>query len=34
MAQASLPLWRELEDDAGEPLLDTTGSLDHATRAT
>ena len=29
MAQASLPLWRELEDDAGEPLLDTTGSIDH-----
>ena len=29
MAQEALPLWRELEDDAGEPLLDTTGSLDH-----
>ena len=29
MAQQSLPLWRELEDDAGEPLLDTTGSIDH-----
>src|SRR5882672_7296132 len=29
MAQASLPLWRELEDDAGEPLLDTTGAVDH-----
>src|SRR5437660_940620 len=29
LAQASLPLWRELEEDAGEPLLDTTGSLDH-----
>ena len=29
MAQASLPLWRELEEDAGEPLLDTTGSIDH-----
>jgi sarcosine oxidase len=33
MAQASLPLWRELEDDAGEPLLDTTGSIDHGTAA-
>lgn len=29
MAQAALPLWRELEDDAGEPLLDTTGAVDH-----
>ena len=29
MAQAALPLWRELEDDAGEPLLDTTGAIDH-----
>jgi len=29
MAQAALPLWRELEDDAEEPLLDTTGSIDH-----
>ena len=29
MAQQALPLWRELEDDAGEPLLDTTGSIDH-----
>jgi sarcosine oxidase len=29
MAQAALPLWRELEDDAGEALLDTTGSIDH-----
>ena len=28
MAQAALPLWRELEDDAGEPLLDTTGAID------
>ena len=25
----ALPLWRELEDDAGVPLLDTTGGLDH-----
>jgi len=24
-----LPLWRELEDDAGEELLSTTGGLDH-----
>src|SRR5688500_3660508 len=29
MAQAALPLWREVEDDAGEPLLDITGSIDH-----
>lgn len=29
VAQAALPLWRELEDDAGEPLLDRTGSIDH-----
>jgi sarcosine oxidase len=28
LARAALPLWRELEDEAGEPLLDTTGSLD------
>lgn len=29
MAQAALPLWRELEDDAGLILLETTGGLDH-----
>ena len=29
LAQASLPLWRELEDDAGVGLLTTTGGLDH-----
>ncbi len=29
MARTALDLWRELEDDAGEPLLDTTGSIDH-----
>ncbi|RPI08335.1 MAG: FAD-dependent oxidoreductase [Actinobacteria bacterium] len=29
LAQAALPLWRELEDDAGRPLLDTTGGVDH-----
>jgi sarcosine oxidase len=29
MAQAALPLWRELEDDAGRPLLLTTGGVDH-----
>src|SRR5439155_10862020 len=29
LAQQSLPLWRELEDDAGVPLLDTTGGVDH-----
>jgi len=29
MAQEALPLWRELEDDSGRPLLDRTGALDH-----
>lgn len=29
MAQAALPLWRELEDDAGTTLLDITGEVDH-----
>jgi sarcosine oxidase len=29
LAQAALPLWRELEADAGVALLDTTGGLDH-----
>ena len=29
LAQRALPLWRELEDDAGVPLLDTTGGIDH-----
>jgi sarcosine oxidase len=33
MAQDALPLWRELEDDAGEPLLDITGAIDHGTPA-
>lgn len=33
MAQAALPLWRELEADAGEPLLDITGAVDHGTPA-
>ena len=28
MAQAALPLWRELEQDSGEVLLETTGGLD------
>jgi sarcosine oxidase len=28
MAKAALPHWRELEDDADEPLLDITGGLD------
>jgi sarcosine oxidase len=28
MAMEALPLWRELEDDAGEELLRTTGGLD------
>jgi sarcosine oxidase len=29
MAKAALPLWRELEDDACETLLETTGAVDH-----
>src|SRR5713101_3409629 len=33
MAQQALPLWRELEGDAGEPLLDTTGAIDHGDAA-
>jgi sarcosine oxidase len=33
MAQAALPLWRELEADAGEPLLDITGAVDHGNPA-
>lgn len=28
MARAALPQWRDLEDDADEPLLDLTGGLD------
>jgi sarcosine oxidase len=33
MAQEALPLWRELEADAGEPLLDITGAIDHGNPA-
>src|SRR3954463_2940137 len=33
LAQRALPLWRELEDDAGEALLTTTGGLDHGPEA-
>jgi sarcosine oxidase len=29
LARAALAGWRELEDDAGEPLLDLTGGVDH-----
>src|SRR3954462_11923937 len=29
MAQAALPLWRELEADASRTLLETTGAIDH-----
>ncbi|MGH9187612.1 MAG: FAD-dependent oxidoreductase, partial [Acidimicrobiales bacterium] len=29
MAQLALPLWRELEDDSGRPLVDQTGAVDH-----
>ncbi len=34
LAQRALPLWRELEADAGVPLLDTTGGVDHGDVAT
>jgi len=34
MAQAALPLWRELEDDAGVELLTITGGVDHGDAAT
>ena len=33
LAQEALPLWRELEDDAGDVLLETTGAVDHGDRA-
>jgi len=33
MVQAALPLWRELEAEAGETLLEITGALDHGPAA-
>ncbi|MGH9289554.1 MAG: FAD-dependent oxidoreductase [Acidimicrobiales bacterium] len=33
MAQAALPLWRELEDDTDTVLLEITGGLDHGVPA-
>jgi sarcosine oxidase len=33
MVQAALPLWRELEDDAEETLLEITGGVDHGVPA-
>jgi sarcosine oxidase len=33
LAQAALPLWRELEDEAGVELLTTTGGVDHGHEA-
>ena len=33
LAQRALPLWRELEEDAGEPLLTTTGGVDHGPKS-
>src|SRR6187455_907153 len=33
MAQASLPLWRELEDECGEVLVDQCGAVDHGPAA-
>ena len=29
MAQAALPLWRELEAESGRTLLEITGAVDH-----
>ncbi|MBA2282262.1 MAG: FAD-dependent oxidoreductase, partial [Acidimicrobiia bacterium] len=29
LAQAALPLWRELEAEAGRTLLEVTGAVDH-----
>ena len=34
LAQRALPPWRELEDDAAVPLLDTTGGFDHGDAGT
>jgi sarcosine oxidase len=34
LAQRALPLWRELEDDAGVALLTTTGGVDHGPAVT
>ena len=33
LARRALPMWRELEDDAGEELLTTTGGVDHGPRS-
>ena len=33
MAKESLPLWRELENDAGQVLLELTGCVDHGPAA-
>jgi sarcosine oxidase len=33
LAQEALPLWRELEADAGQVLLEVTGAVDHGDRA-
>jgi sarcosine oxidase len=34
MAQAALPLWREVEEEAGIDLLDQTGAVDHGNPVT
>jgi sarcosine oxidase len=34
MAQLALPQWRELEDDAGNVLLEQTGAIDHGATET
>ena len=33
LAQAALPLWRELEADAGRSLVETTGGIDRPNNA-
>src|SRR5437762_3597228 len=34
LAQEALPLWRELEEDAGTALLTVTGGVDHGDETT
>jgi sarcosine oxidase len=33
LARAALPLWRELEDEAGVPLVEVVGGVDHGDQA-
>ena len=34
LARAALPLWRDLEEQAGTSLLETTGGIDHGDPST